>query len=170
MHLSDEIILRDWRPSDAPVLASHLNNMNVLKELPRHLPFPYTQRHARVFIGMTNCCDTRLEKAIEHSGMLVGAFSVIPQEDIWHRNAELRFFLGEPHWGKGIMTHALKKMVHYIFENFDFERVYSYVFEHNRAGIGVLKKNGFIQEGILRKAALVDKTLYNICLFSILKE
>ncbi|MEG1587132.1 MAG: GNAT family protein [Bacteroidales bacterium] len=170
MALTDEIILRDWHPSDASTLVRILNNFHISTQLPHLLPSPYTLRHARVFIGMTNCCGNRLEKAIEQAGTIVGGISLIPQEDIWRKNAELRFFLDEIHWKSGIMSCALAKMIRYIFDNFDFERIYSPILEGNDAGVRVLEKVGFTQEGLLRKAAYKEGKSQNVSLYSILRK
>lgn len=170
MNYTDEVILRDWSPSDAPALASNLNNPNILKNLSDALPFPYTLKHARVFIGMTNCCNTHLNKAIEYNGKLVGSISLTPQEDIWRLSAEIGFFVGEPYWGKGIITQALREMVHYAFENFEFERIYARVFEQNKSCIRALIKAGFTHEGVLRNAIIKEQKILSASLFSILRH
>lgn len=169
MNAPKEVLLRKWQPADASALSTCLNNMNVLKEMPENIPFPYTSRHARVFIAMTNCCNSMYEKAIEYEGRVVGGISLLSQDELWAKNAELRFFTGEPFWNRGIMSKAVAQIIDSAFRQDEFERIYAYVFEENHTAISVLRKNGFEKEGLLRHAALRNNQLHNVCLLSILK-
>ena len=73
------------------------------------------------------------------------------QTDIYARTAEIGYYVGEPYWGQGIASEAIGKMVQYGFEVLDIIRIYAGVFEHNKASMRVLEKNGFVFEGISRK-------------------
>ncbi|MEG1617150.1 MAG: GNAT family protein [Bacteroidales bacterium] len=169
MTSADDIVIRDWKPSDAAALATNLNHPEVVRYLGETIPFPYTIRHARVFIGMTNCCENKLAKAIVVNDEVVGSISLTPKDDIFRLDAELGFFLGKNHWGKGIMHRAIQKMTRFAFENFDLVRIHCQVIEENLQSIKVLQKAGFKQEGILRNAAFKDGQLMNTCLMSILR-
>ena len=41
--------------------------------------------------------------AIEYEGQVVGSISVLRQDDIYRRSAELGYYLGYSYWGKGII-------------------------------------------------------------------
>ena len=166
----NEVTLRDWCPADASALVNCLNNIRVMQQLPDSIPSPFTIRHARVFIGMNNCTGNRLVKAIEYQGEVVGSISLIPQEDVWRRNAEIRFFLDESYWGKGIMTRAIGKMVKYAFSDYDFERIFTGIFANNLAAMKVLEHAGFQKEGIMRNAIFKDGKLLDAHLYSILRR
>lgn len=170
MNATDEVLLRNWQPADAPELSKHLNNMNILKDLPLTLPSPYTAAHARVFIGMSNCYDSGLERAIEYQGELAGGISLVPQEDIWNHCAEIRFFTAQHLWNRKIMQRALALSIREAFDDFNFTRLHAWVFETNEKAIHVLLKNGFSEEGMLQKAAFRDEKFHNVCLLSLLNQ
>jgi len=65
---------------------------------------------------------------------------------------ELGFWVGEPFWGKGIATEAVKLYTKYILEKFDIERIYAHVYDFNGESMSVLEKAGYIPEAILKKA------------------
>ena len=70
-----------------------------------------------------------------------------------HRNghAELGYFLGKEHWGKGYGSEAVKLALDYAFRWLNLRKVYARVCEPNVASIRVLEKNGFELVGRLRK-------------------
>lgn len=166
---SPEIILRSWQPKDAAALVRIMNNPNVVKFLNDTVPFPYTMQHARVYIGMINCSNHSLAKAIEYQGELVGSIVINPQDGMYHLTGELGFCLAEPFWGKGIMTEAVRRMVRLVFSQSEFRRIESKVFEENIPSQRVLEKSGFSREGVLRQAALKAGELKNLLLMSILR-
>ena len=75
---------------------------------------------------------------------------VHPQSDVYKKSAEIGYWIGEPHWGKGIATEATKQLVSYAFEQLDLVRLYAGVFSFNPASGRVMQKLGMIQEGLLR--------------------
>ncbi len=92
------------------------------------------------------------------------------QQDIAHRSVELGYWLGEAHWGRGIVTEAVRALTRYMFSNFDVCRIYSTVFEENPASVRVLEKAGFACEGRLRKAATKGGQTFDLLLYSLVKE
>lgn len=168
--IQDDIILRDWQPSDAAALASNLNNPAVTRYLTEPIHHPYTQSHARVFIGMTNYGQHLLAKAIVADGKLAGGISVIPQEGVWQSTGEMKFFLGEAYQGRGIMPVAILKMISHIFSHYNLNRIFCYTIEEDNHSAHVLLKAGFRQEGSLRNAINKNGIVYNSRLFAILRE
>jgi ribosomal-protein-alanine N-acetyltransferase len=69
---------------------------------------------------------------------------------------EIGYFIGEPYWGKGIATKAVESMLAYIEKQFDVVRIFAEVFEHNKASMRILRKNGFHLESIRQKAVIKD--------------
>ena len=92
------------------------------------------------------------------------------KEDVYRKNMEVGYFLGEQYWGKGITSIALRKFVEYIFNTFDITRIYAPVFEYNIASQRVLKKAGFRKEAILMKSVIKNNLYHNEVLYALLKE
>ena len=76
--------------------------------------------------------------------------------DVFRRTAEIGYWLGEPHWGKGIATKAVEAFTEFAFSNFEIERVQAIVYEWNSASARVLEKAGYALEGRLRKSVIKD--------------
>jgi RimJ/RimL family protein N-acetyltransferase len=84
------------------------------------------------------------------------------QEDVYKNAVELGYFIGEPYWGKGIATEAIKVLVAHINQNDKVDRVFARVFEHNKASMKALQKAGFYLEGIQRKAASKNNAVLDV--------
>lgn len=102
--------------------------------------------------------------------LLIGSCQLLHIHPI-HRNAELQIRLGEVSYrGKGYGTEAVQLLLSHAFSDINLERVYLHVFAENHNAIAVYKKTGFIQEGILRKAAYINGLYQDILIMGILKE
>ena len=80
------------------------------------------------------------------------------------------YWLGEPHWGKGIATKAVHALTQYAFAHFDIVRIYAGVFEWNRASARVLEKAGYTYEGRLRKSVTKDGKTIDQLMYAIILE
>ncbi|BDD08212.1 N-acetyltransferase [Fulvitalea axinellae] len=148
--------LREFRGSDAERIALLLNNRRISKNLKDCVPFPYTVTDADKFIGFCQSEAPQMTFVIELEDELVGVIALIPQKDIYRLSAEIGFWLGEPYWDKGIVTEAIKRMIHYAFDELGLVRLYAGVFGDNPGSGECLQKAGFKFEGILEKAVIKD--------------
>jgi RimJ/RimL family protein N-acetyltransferase len=89
---------------------------------------------------------------------------------VHRKSAEIGYWLGEPFWGRGIITKALAAMTKYAFSNFDLIRLYAYVFETNPASMRVLEKAGYKLEGRLRKSVIKDGQILDQMVYAMLKD
>lgn len=157
----NKIFLRTWQHADAQQLATIANNRNVWNNVRDHLPNPYTVTNALQWIA--HCKDEKpsVNFAITFNGEPVGSIGCKRKEDVERKNIEIGYFLGEKYWGKGIATEAVRLLLEYIKQQFDVERAYAEVFEHNKASMKVLQKNGFYLESIRRKSVIKNNILLN---------
>jgi RimJ/RimL family protein N-acetyltransferase len=102
-------------------------------------------------------------------GEAVGGIGLRMQDDIHKRSAEIGFWLGEEHWGQGIMTDAVKAVADHAFRHLDVCRIYALVFEHNAASARVLEKSGFVSEARLRKGATKNGTTFDELLYALVR-
>jgi len=80
---------------------------------------------------------------------------------------ELGYFLGEPFWGNGITTEAVRTIVEYGFKNFDITRIYARPYGNNTASQKVLEKAGFtlearIEKNIYKNGEFLDELIYAV--------
>ncbi len=162
------IQLRGFKSSDAAGLTELCNNKKIADNLRDVFPHPYSQEDAMFFINLCKAENPQLTFAIEFNGSLCGAIGLVRQTDIYRLSAEVGYWIGEPFWGKGIATKALKKIVRYGFEDLKLIRIYAGVFAHNHASYRVLEKAGFEYEGTSKKAAVKNEILLDELRFSII--
>ncbi|QNO15072.1 GNAT family N-acetyltransferase [Alkalicella caledoniensis] len=67
------------------------------------------------------------------------------------KRCEIGYHLSHHQWNKGYMTEALKEIVRFGFEDNDVNRIEAFVTPQNQSSVTVLKKIGFVEEGLLRE-------------------
>ena len=90
-----------------------------------------------------------------------GIIGLIIQEDVYAKTAEIGYWLGEQFWGKGIMTKAVELMTEYGFGKLKLVRIYTGIFEYNITSMKVLEKNGYVKEGIFKKAIYKNRKTWD---------
>jgi len=162
--------IRRYGYSDQEALVKYANNLNVSRLLRDQFPFPYTKTDAETWL--IHACNQEIETnfVIANDKELIGAIGINLQDDVNRFSAEIGYWIGEPFWGKGIATGALKIFTKYAFENFDLSRIYAHVFEGNDASEKVLLKVGYKKEATLRKAVFKEGIFLDQYLYAILKE
>ena len=151
-----ECQIRSFHRGDAEALSRYANNRNVSINLRDAFPYPYTLAHAETWIDLVAQQATETDFAIASETELIGGIGIQTQRDVHRRSGEIGYWLGEPFWGRGIATAALRAFTEYAFEQFDLVRVYGYVYEWNPASARVLEKVGYQCEGRLKKSVTKD--------------
>ncbi|HVO74747.1 MAG TPA: GNAT family protein [Ignavibacteriaceae bacterium] len=161
--------IRSYRINDTEGLIKYANNRSVSINLRDGFPFPYTIQDAIDWIDFTIHQEPQTNFAIA-TQELIGGIGITLQGDVHRKSAEIGYWLGEPFWGRGIITKALVAMSNYAFNNFDLIRLYAYVFETNPASMRVLEKAGYKLEGRLRKSIIKDGQILDQLIYALLKE
>ncbi|MCC3156017.1 GNAT family N-acetyltransferase [Hymenobacter sp. 15J16-1T3B] len=161
--------LRPFAPADAPALTRHANDWDIWRNLRDRFPHPYTLADAEWYVRFVNADGSRdLHLCIEVDGEAAGSISVLFQDDISRRSAEIGYWLGRVCWGRGIGTAAVEALSAYALTHFDLCRLYATVFEYNPASARVLEKAGFALEGRLRKSITKDGQTVDGLLYSLI--
>ena len=151
----ERCVLRRWRAKDIGSLVQHANNMNVSRYLRDRFPYPYTRQDARAFLaGATGAGSDDTKLAIDVEGEAVGGIGVITGTDVERFSAEVGYWLGEPFWGRGIVTEALNMFSQDVFERLNLLRLFAVASAANVGSARVLEKAGYQQEGVMRSAAV----------------
>lgn len=83
----------------------------------------------------------------------------------------LGYVLSDEYWGRGIMTEAAKITIKYAFEDTNIDVLSVYYYPFNKRSENVIKKCGFVYEGILRKASIIfDGSIQDNVCYSMLRE
>jgi ribosomal-protein-alanine N-acetyltransferase len=155
----NNIVLRPWQKQDAQELAAVANNRNIWNNVRDALPSPYTVMDALQWISHVNNQNPPINFAIVCNGKVTGSIGCTTKEDIARKTIEIGYFVGEPYWGKGIATEAIKQLLDFIHTRLDIARIEAHVFAANTSSMKVLRKNGFHLEAINRKAAFKNNEL-----------
>ena len=161
--------LCEWKEDFAPSLAQSANDARVGRFLRDGFPYPYTERDARRFIAATLRDRTSLSRAIVVDGRAVGAVSLTKMSNVYEKNAELGYWLSPDHWGRGIMTEAVRAICREGFDACGVERIYAEPFADNAASRRVLEKCGFALEGVLRKSIYKGGMYHDSCIYARLR-
>jgi RimJ/RimL family protein N-acetyltransferase len=162
--------LRAFREGDQPSIARYANNRQIWINLRDRFPHPYTLADADSWIREVADQDPPTQCAIEVGGEVAGGVGLTLQADIYRRSAEIGYWLGEPFWGRGIMSEVVPAFTAYGFAAFDVCRVYAGVFEWNRASAHILEKAGYVLEGRLRKSVTKDGQTMDQFLYARVRE
>jgi RimJ/RimL family protein N-acetyltransferase len=170
MELKDgKIRLRPLRYADRDLLASLANNKKIWNNLRDMFPHPYTLEEAEKFLDMVKQQEPLITFAIEYEFQFCGVIGLLLQQDVYRKSAEIGYWIGEPYWGKGIVTKALTLATQYAFDTLELERLFANIFQGNEASKNVLEKCGFQLEGVGRKAVYKNNRLLDELRFGKLK-
>ena len=164
----DNFTLRPLLPEDAESLAKHGNNHNVWRNLRDRFPHPLSISDMRQYLANVLGPSPATMFAIDVDGQAVGVIGLTLCEGERRHTAELSYWLGEPYWGRGIITTAVQAVTEYAVKELGLSRIESYVFSWNPASARVLEKMGFAREGVLRNSIIKDGVLLDRWLYAYL--
>ena len=166
----DDLQVRSWGHSDVASLAGYANNRNVSINLRDAFPYPYTWEHAEAWVRFASRQQPETNFAIATEAEAIGGIGFRLGDDVFCGTAEVGYWLGEPFWGQGIATDALRAFTEYAFGHFDLVRIDANVYEWNPASARVLEKAGFEYEGCLRKSITKDGQTIDQWLYAMVRE
>jgi RimJ/RimL family protein N-acetyltransferase len=134
--------LRPIRRSDAPRVQALCSNWNVARMLSR-VPYPNPLAAVEAWIDAQATAwedGSAYTFAIEHQDALIGVVGVERRDDGGYG---IGYWLGEPWWGRGLMTEAVGRVVDFARAELGFERLRSDYFADNPASRRIQEKCGF---------------------------
>ena len=149
-------IVRSWTNEDLASLVRYADNRKIWLNLRDRFPHPYTRRDGREFIHLARGQRPETMFAIEVDGEAAGGIGFVPHTDVERVSAEIGYWLGEPFWGRGIITEALVAVTRHAIEMHHLTRVFALPYARNIASCRVLEKAGYVLEARLRRSAIKD--------------
>ena len=137
-------------------------------------PSPYTREHALNFIGFASSAlaemrEVHLGMRLESGNALIGVVG-LKNIDMKNLQAEIGFWCGREHWGKGYTKEGARLMLHVAFEILGLNRVWATAFTTNERSIRMMKGIGMTEEGTLRENTRSGGTFRSSIMLSILKS
>ena len=161
--------VRDWRTTDKSALLRLANNRNVWRNLTHRFPHPYTEADADWWLSNVANSPNTTNWCIDVGGEAVGGIGLQMGEGVYAKSSLFGYWLGEPFWGRGIMTAAVQTTSEYELDQFDLLRLEAPVFEWNPSSMRVLEKCGFVREATLRKSVFKDGLIIDAMLYVLLR-
>ena len=157
--------LRPVRPDDLAAIVRQIGDFDVAKMLTT-VPHPYSTQDAMSWFVQTAAQmeDGERAFAIDRGEGLVGVVSTGRPG----KEPEFGYWLGQDHWGKGIMTEAGHVVLAWQFDRFPNDTVLSGALDENRASLNVLSKLGFTRTGpydlkIMSRSKVLPGTRMALC-------
>jgi RimJ/RimL family protein N-acetyltransferase len=165
-----EYRVRSWDERDIGPLTRYANNRKVWLNLRDIFPHPYTIEDASSWIRFASSETPERSFAIGSEDEAIGGIGLVFGEDVHSHTAELGYWLGEPFWGKGIMSGAVSRFVDYAFQTYSMSRIFAEPFASNMASCRILEKTGFSLEGIKRKSVIKDGMILDQALYALIRD
>lgn len=165
------LLLRDINHDDAESIYQYLSDPDVIQFLEGNTD---TFDEARGYVSW--CIDTFYKRKtdirwgieLKENNKLIGDCG-LGHIDEPRRPTELGYMLSKEYWNKGYMSEALGAILQYGFHRLDLHRVQAWTHPENKASTRLLKKYGFIKEGLLReyvyiwhKGVYIDVDMYSL--------
>ncbi len=166
----DRCQIRPWTLEDAPALLRLADNPHVAENLRDRFPSPYTPADADEWLTIVTQADPFLDFAIVVGDSPIGGIGLALGSDIERVSAEVGYWIGEDHWGRGFATEALRAFIPWALETFALTRLFATTFAHHHASRRVLEKAGFELEGVLRRAAIKRGEVLDMALYGFVSE
>ena len=144
------VTLSKLRMSDVDAITMYCKDYAVARWT-QNIPHPYKRKDAVEFIRDSVKRWKKKEfylYAIKLDKNLVGAIDIrIGKDD----TAEIGYWVGKPHWGKGYATEATRLIIREGFKKLKLNKIYATYNPKNPASGRVMQKSGMKYEGTLRQ-------------------
>lgn len=166
------LLLRKFDENDLTFIYNHFKNEFVSKYLYDNEP-PKDENEAKWILDW--CLDLESEVHIrwcivnKDNGESIGTLG-FHKYDKTNNSVEIGYDLAEGYIRKGVMSEALKAILDYGFNEFNFNRVHASVAVKNTASNKLLESLGFTLEGVIRDELYFRGKYYDHNIFSLLKR
>jgi RimJ/RimL family protein N-acetyltransferase len=162
------LTLRPYKLSDARAV-QQLAGAKEVADTTMTIPHPYPDGAAESWIsGHAAAFEDRKEITfailLEESDELLGTASLIDLS-AKHARAELGYWVGAPHWGKGYCSEAVARLITYARQELGVTRIVGRCFARNPASARVMLKVGLREEGHLSRHICKSGRYEDILLF-----
>lgn len=143
--LRRQLRLRAWTLGDLATYRALLDDPKVWAHMPEAYPDPLTDEAAAALIELSNASNHHQVFAVLFNAEIVGQarleYDVDPQDA---SVAEISYWLGRAHWGKGIGSDLVSLFAERCLdENIGISKLIAKVHTDNPASAAVLRKAGF---------------------------
>lgn len=169
---TERLILRELSLEDAPDYFLLRSDIRVMKYLPRPM--------AKVVDDAKTVIERARGAAAEKTGIcwavclkkdekLIGTIGYYRTQHA-HYRSEIGYELHPGHWGKGIMSEAMKAALDYGFSEMKLHSIEAVIAPQNVASELILQRNHFLKEAHFREHYLYNGVFTDTVIYSLLKS
>ena len=169
---TERLFLRKFRMEDAEAVFAYASNEDTARFVSweAHRTLDDTRRFLQWELDRYQAGQTSEWAVMEKAdGRIIGSIGVVDYQE-QHRSCEIGYALGREYWGQGIVAEALERVLRYLFEECDMNRIHAVCCEENLASARVLEKCGFACEGLQRQSVRMKGRFWNMRMYGLLRE
>jgi ribosomal-protein-alanine N-acetyltransferase len=152
---ADIVTFRPWTLDDAGVYLELLGNPKVWEYLPEPFPDPFTEDTARALIEVAGIGFHHETVAVVVDGRPIGQCLLrFSPPFAGTQAAEVAYWLGEQHWGKGWMSRILPRFTERSFRRHPLDVIYAWIMTGNEASVRVAEHAGYRRDHFPRESQL----------------
>lgn len=140
---TERLLLRPWRPEDAPVLFRLARDPEVgpAAGWPPHT----SVEHSLQIIREVLCAEGTFAIVLKATGQPIGSIGIMLGANLPTApdEAELGFWLGRDYWGQGLIPEAAEKCLEHCFKTLHLRRVLCGYYRGNEKSRRAQEKCGF---------------------------
>ncbi|MGY3704908.1 GNAT family N-acetyltransferase [Vagococcus martis] len=106
---------------------------------------------------------------LKETNQLIGNIAVVDDKKQL-KTKTIGYVLGENFWNKGYMSEALTRVIDFLFETTDVNRIEAEHDVNNPSSGRVMEKSGMLFEGIFREAGLNNQGIVDVAVYSVLRS
>lgn len=163
------VVLRSLKESDIWLLHKWINDPDVIQYTNSYRPI--SEMEQKEWFYNTAYFKNHYVFGIEHIAdkTLIGTCGLYDFDGV-ARKAELRMKIGDVAYrGMGFGTEALKQLISFGFNDLNLNKIWLRVLSHNTSAVKLYKKNGFVNEGLLRQDMFLKGSYCDLHIMSLLK-
>jgi ribosomal-protein-alanine N-acetyltransferase len=168
---TERLILRLYTPEVAHYVFTKKSDDEIMAFLGLDSPEALAREKEKFSLGITtyNRTFANFHLIYKETGKIIGGCGF----HTWfpdHRRAEIGYALhSDDYKQKGLMTEALRAVLHYGFDEMNLHRAEALVGSQNTASQKLLANFGFVKEGVLRQHYVVNGIPEDSVAYSLLK-
>lgn len=167
LDLGEGAEVRVLEPEDAEeVFALVESNRERLREWMPWVDPTHGPADTRAFIEGDRASDGLDALGIYVDGRYVGGIGIRP--DPLHGDAEIGYWIGSAHEGRGLISRACRALVDHAFGALGLHRVTIRVAPHNTRSRAIPERLGFTQEGVMREAGRSGLGAHDLVVYGLL--
>ena len=170
MIIGDRVYLRAFDRKDVAIRAQWMNDPDVRSYL--NNPFPVSESSTESWLSKVNSDASRIDLIIclKEDSKPIG-YTGYRDIDFINGKTEIYIGIGEKkYWGKGLAKESLIISLNYIVSRYNVNSIYAKMITKNESSIGLFKKVGFQEDGVLRSHIFFRGEYQDMKVMSILRD